>query len=91
MFYESEPIQLHLRHAFSPTRVLLFEEDSSDTALDVAAMDCEMVYTTGGMRCARVSVVDGAGREVFDELVKMDEDVEIMYVLSSYAIAQVLN
>ena len=39
-----------------------------------------MVYTTGGMRCARVSVVDGARKEVFDELVKMDEDVEIVYV-----------
>ena len=39
-----------------------------------------MVYTTGGMRCARVSVVDGAGTEVFDELVRMDDGVEIMYV-----------
>lgn len=39
-----------------------------------------MVYTTGGMRCARISVVDGTGTEVFDELVRMDDGVEIMYV-----------
>jgi RNA exonuclease 1 len=38
-----------------------------------------MVYTTGGMRCARVSVVDGSGTEIFDELVRMDDGVEIMY------------
>jgi RNA exonuclease 1 len=55
-------------------------EVSTDTALDVAAIDCEMVYTTGGMRCARVSVVDGTGAAVFDELVRMDDGVEIVYV-----------
>lgn len=49
-----------------------------DTALDVVALDCEMVYTTGGLRVARVSVVDAAGKEVFDEFVKMDDGVEVM-------------
>ena len=49
-------------------------------ALDVAAIDCEMIYTTGGMRVARVSVVDGSGKEVFDQLVRMDQGVEVMYV-----------
>jgi RNA exonuclease 1 len=44
----------------------------------MAAMDCEMIYTTGGMRCARVSVVDGSGAEVFDELVRMDDGVGII-------------
>lgn len=37
-----------------------------------------MVYTTGGMRIARVSVVDGSGNPVFDELVRMDEGVEVL-------------
>jgi RNA exonuclease 1 len=37
-----------------------------------------MIYTTGGMRVARVSVVDAAGKEVFDKLVRMDEGVEVM-------------
>jgi hypothetical protein len=39
-----------------------------------------MIYTTGGMRVARVSVVDGAGSEIFDELVRMDDGVEVMSV-----------
>lgn len=41
-------------------------------------MDCEMIYTTAGMRVARVSVVDGTGKEVFDELVRMDDGVHVM-------------
>lgn len=85
VFYESDPTALHSRHAFSfsrsPSQGANGEPSNAvDTALDVAAMDCEMIYTTGGMRCARVSVVDGSGAEVFDELVRMDDGVEIMYV-----------
>jgi hypothetical protein len=37
-----------------------------------------MIYTTGGMSLARVSVVDGAGTEVYDEFVRLDEGVEVM-------------
>ncbi|KII95095.1 hypothetical protein PLICRDRAFT_149506 [Plicaturopsis crispa FD-325 SS-3] len=76
VFYEKSPVDLHARHAFSHTRPAA--GDASDTALDVAALDCEMVYTTGGMRVARVSVVDGAGKEILDEFVVMDEGVEII-------------
>ena len=57
---------------------------NAKTKLDVAALDCEMVYTTGGMRVARVSVIDGVGKEVFDELIKMDEGVEVVYVPFSF-------
>ena len=39
-----------------------------------------MIYTTGGMRIARVSMVDGDGKEVFDKHVKMDEGVHVVYV-----------
>ena len=42
-----------------------------------------MIYTTGGMRVARVSVVDGEGKEVFDKCVKMDEGVHIVLVSST--------
>lgn len=52
--------------------------------MDVAAIDCEMIYTTGGMRVARVSVVDGSGAEVFDELVHMDPGVEVMCVYNMF-------
>jgi RNA exonuclease 1 len=46
-----------------------------------------MIYSTGGMRVARVSVVDGSGTEVFDELVRMDPGVEVMYVNNMFIIA----
>lgn len=79
VFYESDPVDLHLRHPFSLTRPRDVD-NSVDTAFDVVALDCEMIYTTGGMRVARVSVVDGAGSEIFDELVRMDDGVEVMSV-----------
>lgn len=80
VFYESDPEDLHKRHAFSHTRAA--NTDGPDTALDIVALDCEMIYTTGGMRVARVSVVDSTGKEVFDEFVRMDDGVEVMYALS---------
>lgn len=89
VFYESKAEDLHARHAFS----YLKPPPSPSTVLDVAAMDCEMIYTTGGMRVARVSVVDGAGTEVFDELVRMDDGVEVMSVapaLSSFHMNSIL-
>jgi RNA exonuclease 1 len=46
--------------------------------IDVVALDCEMIYTTGGMRVARISVVDGSGKEVFDQLVRLDDDVHVI-------------
>lgn len=85
VFYESRAEDLHSRHAFSFTRppVVDVGKDLTDTALDVVALDCEMVYTTGGMRVARVSVVDGSGKQVLDELVRMDDDVDVMSVVSA--------
>lgn len=82
VFYESDPKVLHLRQPFSFTRPPTSRDgdNSADTALDVVALDCEMIYTTGGMRVARVSVVDGAGTEIFDEQVRMDDGVEVMSV-----------
>ena len=78
VFYESDPVDLHKRHTFTHTR----PPDTSQPGktLEVAALDCEMIYTTGGMRVARVSVVDGDGKDVFDEYVKMDEGVHVMLV-----------
>ncbi|KAI5124909.1 hypothetical protein M0805_007337 [Coniferiporia weirii] len=78
VFKESLPEELHSRHAFSFTRSVDESFNSTDTALDVVCLDCEMVYTTGGIRVARVSVVDGSGKEIFDELVKMDDTVEVI-------------
>lgn len=85
VFYESDPMDLHLRHPFSLTRPPNSGDgdNPADTAFDVVALDCEMIYTTGGMRVARVSVVDGAGTEIFDQLVRMDDGVEVMSVYYS--------
>ncbi|KAK7470547.1 RNA exonuclease 3 [Stygiomarasmius scandens] len=74
VFYESNPDILHARHSFS----FLNSPSRSRSALDIAALDCEMVYTTGGMRVARVSVVDGTGKSIFDEFVRMDDGVEVL-------------
>jgi hypothetical protein len=76
VFYESDPCLLHTRHPFSESAPM------TSSALDVAALDCEMIYSTGGFRIARVSVVDASGKEMFDELIKMDEDVEVVCVIS---------
>ncbi|KAG8746755.1 RNA exonuclease 3 [Ceratobasidium sp. 414] len=46
--------------------------------LDIAALDCEMIYTTAGMSLARVSVIDGAGKSVYDKLVKPDAGVAVL-------------
>ncbi|GAW07161.1 rexo1 protein [Lentinula edodes] len=70
------PDTLHLRHAFSELATSV--STSSSELLDVVALDCEMIYTTGGMRVARVSVVDGSAKPVFDELVRMDDGVGIL-------------
>ncbi len=91
VFYEKDPEDLHRRHAFSYTRQAPSATDGEtssvhiDTALDVVALDCEMIYSTGGMRVARVSVVDSTGKEIFDEFVRMDEGVYIMYVFQCYS------
>jgi RNA exonuclease 1 len=83
IFYESQPEQLHSRHAFSFTRPTSPAEDTLETALDAVALDCEMIYTTAGMSVARVSVVDGSGKQVFDQFVRLDDGVEILFVFKS--------
>ena len=72
-FYELGLVDLHKRHAF----IHPCPPDASQLGrtLEVAALDCGMIYPTGGMHVARVSVVSGDGKEVFDECVKMGEGV----------------
>ncbi|KAH7105535.1 ribonuclease H-like domain-containing protein [Auriculariales sp. MPI-PUGE-AT-0066] len=84
VFYETDPKILHSRYPFTPS-----DADDSGTALSIAGLDCEMVYTTGGMRLARISVVDAAGRIVFDELVRMEPGITVMYV--HYILMERLN
>lgn len=76
VFYDSTAEDLHSRHPFS----FLTQSVAGSPRLDVVALDCEMIYTTGGMRVARVSVVDGSGKQVLDEFVRMDDGVHVMSV-----------
>ena len=73
VFIEKTIEELHTRHAFTASSSI-----QRDSALDIATIDCEGVYTTQGMSVARVSVCDGDGKVVFDELVRPDEGVEVM-------------
>lgn len=73
VFLEKQINDLHRRHGFSPTC-----NEYRDTQLDIAAIDCEGIYTTQGLTVARVSIVDGNGTSVFDELVRVDAGVEVL-------------
>jgi len=50
-----------------------------------------MIYTTGGMRVARVSIVDGSGTEVFDEFVRMDDGVEVTSVSAHQSVSLLIS
>jgi len=76
VFYESDPAQLHARHSFTESLPV------TSSTLEIVALDCEMVYTTGGFRIARVCVVNTDGQQVFDELIKMDDGVQVVYVIA---------
>lgn len=73
MFLEKNIRDLHARHAFTNS-----SQEERDTMLDIAVIDCEGIYTTQGMSVARVTVIDGRGKMVFDELVRPDDEVTVM-------------
>ncbi|PVG00551.1 ribonuclease H-like protein [Serendipita vermifera] len=68
VFMEKDIEGLHRRHPFSHS-----SKTTLASQLDIATIDCEGFYTTQGMSVARVSVCDGDGKVVFDELVRPDE------------------
>lgn len=73
VFTEKNIEELHIRHAFT-----LSSRIDTPSALEVATIDCEGVYTTQGMSVARVSVCDSDGKLVFDEPVRPDDGVEVI-------------
>lgn len=88
VFKDPEDFELlHARHSYSlsssfgdsfPPRSSSSQGQPQSGELEVAALDCEMIYTTAGMSLARVSVIDGAGKSVYDKLVKLDPGVEVL-------------
>lgn len=81
VFKEEAVEDLHLREAFVTAEELGAEagadagEAGSAGPLPIAAMDCELGYTTAGMSLTRVTVLDESGAIVFDELVKPRAEV----------------
>ncbi|GAA5891701.1 hypothetical protein JCM6882_006172 [Rhodosporidiobolus microsporus] len=64
---------LHSRVPFlssSTLRSSLPDSASLPPAVDVAALDCELVYTTSGMSLARVTVLSASGSVLLDEHVR---------------------
>jgi RNA exonuclease 1 len=53
--------------AYQPYRRLPVQQGN---ALDVVALDCEMVYTTASMELARVSILSANGDTLFDSFVR---------------------
>lgn len=43
--------------------------------VELAGIDCEMSYTTQGMECVRVTLVDWNGKLVYDQVVKPDNPI----------------
>lgn len=67
VFKEDTARELHAREGF---RTLADICGEGEPLLDVAALDCEMSYTTAGMSVTRVTLIDEAGDVVLDELVR---------------------
>ncbi|SCZ88630.1 BZ3500_MvSof-1268-A1-R1_Chr2-1g04535 [Microbotryum saponariae] len=69
IFRDSAIDVLHSRVGFLETSS--FESTTrSCPALDIVALDCEMVYTTSGMSLARLTVIDATGTIILDEHVR---------------------
>lgn len=94
VFSETDPKILHEREAFTS-----FPEpkpSASRSALDIIAMDCEMIHTTAGSTVARVSVVtpttdpyasdlDTQWEVVFDELIQLPRSVVAIDYLTRFS------
>lgn len=69
VFSEKAAADLHSRVGFMATSALP-RLSSFEAPLPIAALDCEMVYTTAGMALARLTIVNSEGVVVFDEYIR---------------------
>ncbi|GAA5875693.1 hypothetical protein JCM3774_002583 [Rhodotorula dairenensis] len=87
VFKDEDASVLHSRVAFVPTSSLRTSAVPSVTsssaiappaAVDIVALDCELVYTTAGMSLARVTVLSGSGSVLLDEHVRPPTGVAVV-------------
>ncbi|TNY24706.1 Rexo1 protein [Rhodotorula diobovata] len=89
VFKDEDVAALHSRVPFIPTSSLRASLSSSAStsspssfdlppAVDIVALDCEMIYTTAGMSLARVTVVSATGSTLLDEHVRPPPGVAIL-------------
>lgn len=76
VYKEEAPRSLHRRAGYKTLRQLT--SDASSATLEVAALDCEMSYTTAGLSVTRITLVDESGNIVLDELIRCPEGVSVV-------------
>lgn len=76
VFKEDDAHALHRRAGFVTFADL--GADHGDEVLGVAALDCEMSYTTAGMSVTRITLVDETGDVIFDELIRCPDGVAVV-------------
>ncbi|SHO77027.1 Similar to S.cerevisiae protein REX3 (RNA exonuclease) [Malassezia sympodialis ATCC 42132] len=76
VYKEEAPRSLHRRAGYRTLKQL--NPDSVAATLQVAALDCEMSYTTAGLSVTRITLVDESGDVVFDELIRCANGVSVV-------------
>ncbi|BGP16917.1 hypothetical protein JCM10213_007362 [Rhodosporidiobolus nylandii] len=79
VFKDEDPAALHSRVPFVPSASLRTPISTSlPPAVDVAALDCELIYTTSGMSLARVTVLSASGSILLDEHVRPPAEAAVL-------------
>lgn len=78
VFKEEKDEALHRRAPYTTFAQLAKDVGVEDSALEIAALDCEMSYTTAGLSVTRITLVDETGEVVFDELIRCSDDVQVL-------------
>jgi len=76
VFKEEVPRSLHRRAGYRTLKQM--NSGLAVATLEVVALDCEMSYTTAGLSVTRITLVDGSGDVVLDELIRCPEGVSIL-------------
>lgn len=78
VFKEETPQAMHRRAGYVRWSDIPSAAQEASEVLPVAALDCEMSYTTAGMSVTRVTLVDETGDVLFDEMIRCPEGVSMI-------------